>query len=372
MRKLVALLAVTMIASCGGGGISTPADAIASAPSIHYQGSWQPTHFDSTRTVPPATFTLRALPGQTAISANPVARVEVQLGQAAPVVLTAANSTDAEGRPQYVFDFGQLAEAPNCSGFFPTLQVGITVVDVTGFAYTKKIATCATFGSGMDFGAFSDYGTTSVQFSYSATAPITAFSTRNSPTGYIDTLVSTSQASFNATLPAAEGDTLLLRTNPNLPLPSGTRVRSRIDGGGGAFAESTLVAPVTNVQSAFVGLTCCGPKPAAGGSVDIGLRIRAFVNGIPFPPDATYTYRFQIMDPATGVVIGSQTDTIFGDANFPPLQVKRGHVIEMDVTPNDPRIGVEASVSLGPLGGANAASNEVGTPARFRVFCCSP
>jgi hypothetical protein len=48
-------------------------------------------------------------------------------------------------------------------------------------------------------------------------------------------------------------------------------------------------------------------------------------------------------------------------------------VIEMAVTPNDPRIGVDASARLGPtVGGASASSNEVGTPARFKVFCCTP
>ena len=369
MRTPAALLAAMMIASCGGGDSSPATDTVASAPSIHYQGSWRGIHFSSTGTTPPATLTLRALPGQAAISANPVARVEVQLGQAAPVIMTAANSTDAAGHPQYVFDFGQLAEAANCSGFFPTLQVGMTVVDVTGFAYTKKIATCAF--KDMDFGAFSDYGTTSAQFGYTATAPITAFVTRNSPTGYIDTLVPTSQASFNATLPAADGDTLQLMTNPNLPLPPGTRVKSRIDGGGGAFAESTTVA-APNAQSPRVMLGCCGPRPAVSSSVDVLLRIRALISGA-YPPDATYTYSFRITDPGTGAVIGSQTGTTIGQASF-PLQVQRGQVIEMDVTPNDPRIVVESSARLGPSGGdaITVFSNEVGTPARYKVFCCSP
>jgi hypothetical protein len=210
-----------------------------------------------------------------------------------------------------------------------------------------------------------------VQFSYTATAAITAFITRNSPTGYLDSLVSTSQASFSATLPAADGDQLLLMTNPNLPLPSGTRVKSRIDGGGGAFAESTIVAPVTNVQSPFALLDCCGPRSAAGASVvDVGLRIRSFGT----TPDESYTYTFRITDPLTGAVINSQTGTTFSIANFPPLRVQRGHMIEMDVTPNAPRASVEISVNLGPTGGSSAvaASNEVGTPARFRVFCCSP
>lgn len=377
---LLSLLAATMVASCGGGGSSPPEGSPAdgngavSIPWIRYQGTWRPTRYSSVGTIPPATLTLRALPGQAGISANPVARVEVRLGQSAAVVLTAANSSDAQGRPQYLFDFGQLAEAPDCSGTFPTLPVGITVVDVTGFTSTKNIATCATFGGDTDFGAFSDYGTTPAQFSYSATAPITAFASRRSPTGYVDTLVPTSLAAFTGTLPAADGDALRLETNPNVPLPAGTRVSSRIDAGSGTFAESALAtAGATSQGGRSVFLQCCGPRPAAGGSVAIQLSIFAFSSVQPNPPEATYSYTFRITDPATGAVIGSQAGTTYGTAIF-PLQVRRGHAIEMAVTPNDPRIGVDAAVRLGPSGGdsAGASSNEVGTPARFRVFCCTP
>lgn len=383
MRTLVALFLFLLgatLASCGGGGSSTPADGpptdgngAVPAPWIRYQGIWSPTRYSSVGTIPPATLTLRTLPGQTGIASNAVARVEVQLDQAAPVVLAAPNSTDAQGRPQYRFDFGQLAEAPNCNGTFPTLPIGITVVDTTGFTYTKRVAACATFGSELDFGAFSDYGTPSAQFSYSATAPITAFASRRSPTGYFDMLVPKSQATFTGTLPAADGDALRLETNPNIPLPAGVRMTTRIDGGGGTFAESTLVAPATSQNGRSVLLGCCGPRSAVGGSVTIQLAVLAYSTVQPYPPEATYTYTFRITDPATGAVVGSQTGTTYGTAFF-PLQVQRGHVIEMAVTPNDPRIGVDASVRLGPTGGdtAGASSNEVGTPARFKVFCCTP
>ena len=372
MKILLALLAAMTLASCGGGGGGSfsPADpSISNAPLIRYQGSWRASHFSSVGPIPPATLTLRPLSGQTAIGSNTVARVEVQLGQAAPVILTAANSTDATGRPQYVFNFGQLAEVPNCSNSLPNLQVGITVVDVTGFSFTKKIATCAT-GADMDFGAFSDYGTTSARFSYSSTAPITAFATRRSPAGYVDTLVPTSQASFDATLPSADADALQLFASPNPPLPSGTRVTSRIDGGGGAFAESTIVAAANALQP-LVLLDCCGPKTALDSNVAVELRIRDILAA----QGATYTYRFLITDPATGTVVGSQTGTTFGDAAF-QLQVKRGNAIEMDVTPNAAGVNVEATARLHPFGSggfnAMALSNEVGAPARFKVFCCSP
>ena len=74
--------------------------------------------------------------------------------QTAPRVLAAPNSTDSSGRPQYVFDFGQVAEAPNCTGFVPNLQIGVTVVDTTGFTFTKKVVTYAF--KDFDFGAFFD------------------------------------------------------------------------------------------------------------------------------------------------------------------------------------------------------------------------
>lgn len=376
MKTLAALLpsvlAAAMLAACGGGGSSPPADEGGATPQpwIRYQGLWSPTRYSSVGTIPPATLTLRPLPGQTGIAANTVARVEVQLDQAAPVVLTAPNSTDSQGRPQYRFDFGQLAEAPNCSGSFPTLPIAIKVVDATGFSYTKNVAACATFGSELDFGAFSDYGTTSAQFSYSATVPITAFASRTSRTGYFDMLVPKSQASFTGTLPAADGDALQLATSL---LPAGARLTTRIDGGGGTFAESTLVAPATSQNARYVALECCGPRPAAGGTVAIQLAIFAYSTVQPYPPEATYTYSFRITDPVTGVVVGSQTGTTYGTAFF-PLQVQRGHVIEMAVTPNDPRIGVDAFAQLAPAGGSGtgASSNEVGTPARFKVFCCTP
>lgn len=375
----LAWLAAVLLASCGGGDGGSPAPDTstpgAATPSIRYAGTWRGSRFDSTKPTTPATLTLQALPGQTAISANAVARVEAQIGAAAPLVLTAANSSDSSGRPQYVFDFGQPTEAPNCTGFLPTLPVRITVTDVTGFAYTKKIATCV-FTTQLDFGAFSDYGTTSAQFSYDASAPITAVASRTSSTGYADQLVWTSQPSGTGTLPSANGDVLAL-SGLVATMPTGTLVRERIDGGGGTYAESVIVsvpyAPGNAIGEPYMTLGCCGPRAAFDSSVAVLLHTRAQVNSIPYPPDATYTYKFSITDPATGTLIGGQSDTIIGDAFF-PLQVKRGQAIEMEVTPNDPRIAVSASAKLGPAGGDNVAvsSNKVAATARFKVICCSP
>lgn len=361
---------ITWIASCGGGGSTPTVEPATAAPLIRYQGSWRGSIVDSTTTASSATLTLQALPGQATISTHPVARVEVQLGTSAPSILTAANSTDAQGRPQYRFDAGPLAELPNCTGRFPTLQIGITVVDTTGFAFTKQIATCAS--GAVDFGGFSDYGTTAARFSITATAPVTAFGTRGSPTGYLDSFVSTLQPTFDVTLPAADGDTLALMTNPNLPLPTGTRVKARVEGGGGTFAESTIVAAPSSMQP-LVWLNCCGPRAAVSGSsssVDVALQI--FSPGT--TPAESFTYDFRITDPVTGTVVGRQSGTTYSQVNFPLLKVQRGHVIEMDVTPNHPRGSVDATASLGPSGGSSvrALSNEVGTPARFRVACCSP
>ena len=377
MKKLFALLLAVLLASCGGGGSAPPTDSAppaAATPAIRYAGSWRGAPIDSTRPAGSVTLTLSPLPGQAAISANPVASVAVQLGSAAPVVMTGPNSSDAAGRPQYVFNFGQLAEAPNCTGSFPTLPVGITVTDSTGFAYTKHVATCA-YVSQMDFGAFSDYGGTSATFSYQSSAPITAFATRTSPAGYVDQLVPASQPTFSGSLPSADGDLLMLMTNPNLALPVGTRVTARIDAGGGAFAESTSVqnAPgSSSVASPFVTMDCCGPRPASDAGVDIQVYARATASGAA-AQGATYTYRLAISDAATGAEIIKEADTTPGDS-YLTMHMKRGQVVDMEIKPDDPRISVAASARLGQSGGytVQVSSNVAGTPARFRVFCCSP
>ena len=256
MKQLLAtLLALTLI-SCGGGGGDAPTPAPLPIPApmpapiasvVHFQGLWSGFRSDSSIPVnPPAILTIRPIAGETSISTNAVTRVEARVGQAAPLVLTAANSTDSSDRPQYVFNFGRPTEAPTCNRFFPQdLPITVTVVDTTGFSFTKNVATCAS--SALDFGAFSDYGSTTVQYSYSASAPITALITsqinrRSSFGDFLDVLIATSQSSFYAVLPGATGN-----VHSILPIfdqvPDGTRIRSRIDAGGGTFAESTIVWP---------------------------------------------------------------------------------------------------------------------------------
>ena len=84
---------------------------------------------------------------------------------------------------------------------------------------------------------------------------------------------------------------------------------------------------------------------------------------------ATYSYSYQITDPATGIVIDSQSGTTSRDAVF-DIAVQPGHVIEVSATPNDPRASVEITVGTRLNDSVNAGSNEVGTPARFKVYCC--
>lgn len=375
MNKLLALLAALLLCSCGGGGgggTELPAPTSA-GPLIRYQGSYLD-QFDSTRTPSRAnTLTLRAVPGETSISANPVARVEVRNGSTGPFVLTAPNSTDATGRPQYLFDFGQ--NGPGCvvigtstrgGPLCAPRQITITVTDTTGFAFTKYFVPCSQ--QQCDFGAFFDYGTTAVQFSMTSSAPTTGVASRTSRSGYEDTLLFTEQT-FSATLPAADGNGLRLGSTLGPP-PDGTRVRTRIDAGGGAFAESTIVAQANRAWP-DVFLECCGPRPAGMEVVDIVLSTSGFLP-VTRPTD-TYTYSFRITDPATGTVVGSQSDTIYGQARF-PLRVRRGHVIEMEVTPNVPELVASATTVLGSVGSVatQAQSNEPGTPARLKVYCCSP
>lgn len=383
MKQLLAtLLALTLI-SCGGGGGDAPTPAPSPIPApmpapspapiasvVHFQGLWSGTRSDSTVPIPPpATLTIRPIAGEMSISTNAVTRVEARVGQAAPLVLAAPNSTDSSGRPQYVFNFGRPAEATNCSRFFPQdLPITVTVVDTTGFSFTKNVATCAS--SALDFGAFSDYGSTTVQYSYSASAPITALITsqidRRSPFGdFSDVLIATSQSSFNAVLPGATGNVHSILPIFN-QVPDGTRIRSRIDAGGGTFAESTIVWPPKDMSSPSARLNCCGPV-ASGSGATRGLRI--FMNTPNSAAAATYSYSYQITDPATGIVIDSQSGTTSRDAVF-DIAVQPGHVIEVSATPNDPRASVEITVGTRLNDSVNAGSNEVGTPARFKVYCC--
>jgi hypothetical protein len=231
------------------------------------------------------------------------------------------------------------------------------------------------FFSQLDFSASSDYGTTAAQFSYQSSAPITAFATRTSATGYVDEMVP-SGSTFSGTLTSADGDMLKLMTS-SVPVATGTVVTTRIDAGGGSFAESSVVATdpgAPNLALPYVLLGCCGPRPASTNSVAVTLHTRAIASGVAYPPEATYTYKFTVTDPATGATIGSQSDTIIGDAFF-PLNVQHGQAIEMDVTPNDPRISVSADVQLGPQPrswDAQVTTNQPGVPARFKVYCCSP
>ena len=368
MTKLLALLAATLIASCGGGGSSSPTNnptppttstvtpvPVQTATWIRYQGLWVPSYFSSNAPLQPITLSLAPVAGQTSISSNGVARVEVRVGEAAPVVLTAPNSTDGSGR--YLFQFDRSIPSA-CTSRFPTLPIAIRVVDVTGFEYTKNVASCPTSGSALDFGAFSDYGTTQAGFSYTATAPVTAVATRTSRGGYIDTLFANAQASFSASLPSADTDSLqIVVSSP------GARVKARIDGGGGSFAESI------GVGGAAPYLECCGPRASSPDRIAGTLYLRGSDT-----PSETYSYTLQIKEPATGAVLGTQTGTTYSFASI-PFPVQRGQLIEVEITPNTRGANASAALALGPvsLGTSTAvSSNEVGTPARFKVYCCTP
>ena len=68
-------------------------------------------------------------------------------------------------------------------------------------------------------------------------------------------------------------------------------------------------------------------------------------------------------------MIDSQSGTTPSDAVF-NIAAQPGHIIEVSATPNDPTASVEITVGTRLNDSVNAASNEVGTPARFKVYCC--
>lgn len=366
MRNILILMLTVLLWACGGGSPSpsSPAPEVP-GPWVRYQATWTGNQALFVGTGPAATLSLGPLPGYDSIGSNAVARVEVQIAQAAPVALTAPNSTDAQGSPQYLFDFGQLRGPAiptlDCS---PDFQIRITVVDVTGFSFIKNMTTCR--AGVLQFGAFSDYGTTTAAFSISAPWALDAFITHRSPAGdVLDSLYVLSPPAFSTTLRAGEGDMMDIRT---IFPRGGTPAIARIEGGGGTFAESVSGGSPPPPESPFVLLQCCGTRSPAGGSAEVALRL----NGVPARADATYTYTLRITNPATGAIVLNQSDTASATASI-PVQVSRGDVVEVDATPNAAGMYVESSITLGrPYDSAYATSNKVGAPARFRVVCCAP
>ena len=367
MKALLALVIAALVTACGGGGSAPPTTPTpeAAGPWVRYQATWTGNHYSTTGSSPPATLSVAPLPGDASIASNAVARVEVQLGQAVPVALTAPNSTDAQGRPQFMFDFGQLTgpgiPTVDCS---PNLQIRITVVDVTGFSFVKNMTTCR--AGVLQFGAFSDYGSTAAAFSFSALWALDAVVTHRSPAGdVLDSFNVTSPPAFSTTLSAGDGDTMDIRTY--FPR-GGATVTARIEGGGGTFAESVGGGLPPPPEAPFVLLQCCGTRSPGGGTVDAALRL----NGVPARADATYTYTLRITNPTTGAIVLSKSDTASALASI-PVQVSRGDVVEVDATPNAADMYVESSITLGrPYDSAYATSNRADTPARFRVVCCAP
>lgn len=366
MRNVLILLLTVLLSACGGGSPSpsSPATEVP-GPWVRYQATWTGNEALFVGTGPPATLSVGPLPGYASIGSNAVARVEVQIAQAAPVALTTPNSTDAQGRPQYLFDFGQLRGAgiPTL-GCSPDFQIRITVVDVTGFSYVKHMTTCR--AGVLQFGAFSDYGTTAAAFSLSAPWGLAAFITHRSPAGEVlDSLYVPLPPAFSTTLPADEGDMMDIRATFS---PGGTPATARIEGGGGTFAESVSGGAPPPPEAPFVLLQCCGTRSPAGDGAEVVLRL----NGVPARADATYTYTLRITDPATGAIVLNKSGTASATASI-PVQVSRGDLVEVDATPNAAGMYVESSIRLGrPYDSAYATSNKAGAPARFRVVCCAP
>lgn len=361
MRNVLILMLTALLWACGGG--SSPATEVP-VPWVRYQAAWTGNQALFVGTGPAATLSVAPLPGYASIGSNAVARVEVQIAQAAPVALTAPNSTDAQGRPQYLFDFGQLRgpgiPTLDCS---PDFQIRITVVDVTGFSFVKHMTTCR--AGVLQFGAFSDYGTTAATFSISAPWGLDAFITHRSPAGdVLDSLYVSPPPAFSTTLRAGEGDMMDIRT---IFPRGGTPATARIEGGG-TFAESVSGDSPPPPEAPFVLLQCCGTRSPVGDGAEAALRL----NGVPARADATYTYTLRITNPATGAVLLNKSDTASATALI-PVAVSPGDVVEVEAAPNAAGMYVESSITLGrPHNSAYATSNKVGAPARFRVVCCAP
>lgn len=387
-KVLLAFAVAASVAACGGGGgsgdssaASSPSPApVAAGPWIRYQAVWTGNTYSLTGTAPPATLSIAPVAGASTIGSNAIARVEVLLGYVAlgavtPVVLSGPNSTDAQGRPRYLFNFGQLT-GPG----IPTIDCGelpirITVVDVTGFSFDKYMMPCR--AGTLEFGAYSDYGTTPATISFSTPTAYGAVVTRRSAAGDVIDRLYEGGTTFTIPLVAADGDRMDVGTH----FPPGTPpATARIDAGGGTFAESVTGANAMPPQAPFVLLQCCGPRPPGGGNVDAVLRL----NGLPIvtvgpsgivttgAAATTYTYALRVTDPSTGVAVLSSSNTAVGSVTI-PVSVARGNVVEVDVTPTASGMYADASMTLGrAYNSVYAVSSRPGTPARFRVYCCAP
>lgn len=370
-----------MLAACGGGGSSgpapveqpptTPAAPVSSV--IRFEGFYQPGTTD--------TLAIRPLAGSQTIGTQPIARVEVSTSYDPPQVLAAANSTDAQGRPQFLFTLPSYLSDFQFRSCMTWVPLRITVTDTTGFAFAKNTIYCP--AQAVSFGAFSDYGDRSPRYTGTAAQPANATLTRTDYAGYSDTVVLRDITSLNERLPAREGDTLQLSIGyPAASTPDGITSTARIEGDGGAFAESTNATNRLNFFTAEATLACCRIAVTPENAAAIR-QVRIIFDGrmynVSNPPPVEFDYHYRVTDSTNGAVVAERSGTATNYTSF-LLEMRTGYQVALDATPRAANtvVSAEAQHAFNPsdpnasnLTLGRALSNSVGTPARLNVFCCS-
>lgn len=371
MRAICFAFIAALLTACGGGGggADTPAAPAPAPPAaIRFQGVYQPLG---------RTLTIGPVAGDAAIATNPVARVEVETNNDTTVALAAANSADAQGRPQYVLT---LPDYPaqmfrTCSPFLP---LRVTVTDTAGLVLTKHVIYCP--AQEQSFGGFSDYGTRSVRFVATASAPTLMEVARFGAGRYWDILHTPAVTVLDQAFAAREGDRAQADPNFNGAAPQGTTMTLRIEGSGGAFAESaSLIAP--GVFRPLTELACCRVEPSADNAAPKRIRLSiAAVNstGAVPSPEGAFSFSYRLSDPVTGAAIIQESGNAIGQSTF-FVDARIGQQLAVEAAPTDPQgqLGLSVqNVTEVVIGNAaqtlaTAQSNRRGVPARLNVFCCS-
>jgi hypothetical protein len=362
MRTVVSLMLVMLLAACGGGG----GQATSSVPTIRFEGV-----YTSGATT---TLTIGPVADAATIGNNAVARVDVLVNDQWTLSLAASSRVDAAGRDEYVFDIPPVAgEAGRlCS---TNLPLRVTVTDVTGFSFSKYATVCPT--APYTFSAFSDYGDRDVHITAASSAPMDAVVARYQEVGdYHDDVIRKSATSLDVVLRSNERDSLTARIGnfsvdpvPAPSVPAGSTMTTRVDAGGGAFAEASGIVDVAG-QAVDVALACC--HATADGSAK---QVRILVTGVRSANAPSFSYTWRVTDPATGAVVSQDSGTQSG-ATLAKLEqvldVRSGQQVDVTATSlQDPPTLVNVLVLAAATSGLVLGSADTNGQAHVSVFCCS-
>ena len=364
MRTLITLMLVLLLAACGGGG----RQGGTSAATFRFEGVYAPG--------PTNTLTIRPVGGATTIDSNALARVDVLVNDQTTLSLPASSRVDATSPEEYVFTIPPVAAEPGPISFCRSnLPLRVTVTDATGFSFAKYVAVCPTARA--TFSASSDYGDRDVRITASSSAPMDAVAARYQQVGdYRDDVIRKSPTSLDAVLRSNEGDSLTARignfTVDPVPAPSvpvGSTMTTRIDAGGGAFAEASGIVDAAG-RSVDVALACC--HAAGDGSAR---QVRIIITGVRSVPQTSFAYAWRVTDPTTGAVVsqdsGTQTDATVARLER-VLDVRSGQQVDVTATSlDDPPTNVSVLVLAAATTGLALGSANTNRQAHVSVFCCS-